>query len=52
MERRYEDIRLQSEQVSEFNYHSTKCNKTYRIVVLGENLSVEKGEKVLFDDIR
>jgi hypothetical protein len=51
-EREYKNIRLQSEDVAEFEYSPTKCNKTYRIVVLRKNLSVEKGEKVLFDDIR
>jgi len=52
VERQYENIRLQSEDVAEFDYRPTKCSKTYRIVVLRKNLSVEKGEKVLFDDIR
>ena len=52
LQRQYENIRLQSEDVAEFAYRPTKCNKTYRIVVLRKNLSVERGEKVLFDDIR
>ena len=52
VERQYENIRLQSEDVAEFPYRPTKCNKTYRVVVLRKNLSVERGEKVLFDDIR
>ena len=52
IQRRYENIRLQCEDVAEFAYRPTKCNKTYRMVVLRKNLSVEKGEKVLFDDIR
>jgi hypothetical protein len=52
VDRQYENIRLQSEHVAEFDYRPTKCNKTYRIVVLRKNLSVERGEKVLFDDIR
>jgi len=52
IERQYENIRLRSEDVAEFAYRPTKCNKTYRIVVLRKNLSVERGEKVLFDDIR
>ena len=51
-ERRYKNIRLQSEHVAEFDYRPTKCRKTYRIVVLRKNLSVERGEQVLFDDIR
>jgi len=52
LEREYENIRLRSEDVAEFAYRPTKCRKTYRIVVLRKNLSVEKREQVLFDDIR
>jgi len=52
VERQYENIRLRSEDAAEFDYRPTKCSKTYRIVVLRKNLSVERGEKVLFDDIR
>ena len=51
-ERQYKNIRLESEHVAEFEYSPTKCNKTYRMIVLRKNLSVEKGEEVLFDDIR
>ncbi len=51
-ERGYKNVRLQSEQVAEFDYCPTKCHKTYRIVVLRKNLSVERGEQVLFDEIR
>jgi len=51
-EREFENIRLQSEQVAEFEYRPTLCKKSYRIVVVRKNLSVEKGERVLFDDIR
>ena len=51
-ERQFENIRLQSEQVAEFTYRPTHCEKTYRLVVVRKNLSVEKGEQVLFDDIR
>jgi len=38
--------------VAEFEYRPTKCHKTYRIVVLRKNLSVEQGEQRLFDEIR
>lgn len=51
-QREFENIRLQSEQVAEFDYRPTLCKKDYRIVVVRKNLSVEKGEQVLFDDIR
>jgi len=50
--REFENIRLRSEDVAEFDYSPTKCRKTYRVVVVRKNLSVEKGEFVLFDDIR
>ena len=50
--RGYKNIRLQSEQVAEFAYQPVKCRRSYRIVVLRKNLSIEKGEDVLFDDIR
>jgi len=50
--RGYKNIRLQSEQVAEFEYRPVKCRKSYRIVVLRKNVSIEKGEEVLFDDIR
>jgi hypothetical protein len=51
-EKEYENIRLVSEEIAEFPYRPTACAKTYRMVVLKKNLSVEKGERVLFDDIR
>jgi hypothetical protein len=51
-EREFENIRLQSEEVAEFDYQPTLCKKMYRLVVVRKNLSVEKGEHVLFDDVR
>jgi Transposase DDE domain group 1 len=50
--REFDNIRLQSEQVAEFNYQPTACRQTYRMVVVRKNLSVAKGERVLFDDVR
>ncbi len=50
--REFENIKLRSEDVAEFNYQPTACRETYRLVVVRKNLSVEKGEQVLFDDIR
>ena len=52
VERCFKNIRLNSEQVGEFEYRPVKCKKTYRMVVVRKNLSVEKGQRVLFDDIR
>lgn len=52
VERKFKNIKLESEQVAEFEYKPGKCEKTYRMVVIRKNLSVEKGEEVLFDDVR
>jgi hypothetical protein len=49
--RQFENQRLQSEEVAEFPYQPTACKKTYRMVVIKKNISVEKGEKLLFDRI-
>jgi hypothetical protein len=50
--REFKNLRLQSEDVANFDYSPTKCRETYRIVVIRKNLSVERGEQVLFDDVR
>lgn len=51
-DRSYKNLRLKSEQVAEFDYRPGHCQKTYRMVVVRKNLSVEKGETRLFDEIR
>ena len=50
--RAFKNIRLNGEAVAQFDYRPLKCKKTYQMVVVRKNLSVEKGEQVLFDDIR
>jgi Transposase DDE domain group 1 len=50
--RQFEALRLQSEEVAEFNYRPTACRKTYRMVVVKKNVSHEKGEVRLFDEVR
>ncbi len=51
-EREFKNIRLESEQVTEFDYRPTHCRKTCRMVVVRKNLTIEKGESWLFDDVR
>jgi len=51
-EREFKNVRLNSEDVAEFDYQPTSCEKMYRVVVVRKNLSVEKGEQMLFDDVR
>lgn len=52
VERAYEKLTLRSEEVAEFNYRPTACSKTYRMVVVRKNISKEKGEQRLIDEIR
>ena len=49
-ERGFENLRLVSEDVCEFTYKPTACREHYRMVVVRKNISVEKGEQVLFPD--
>ena len=51
-ERAFEKLTLQSEHVAEFAYRPTACRKTYRMVVVRKNIAHEKGEKLLFDEVR
>jgi len=51
-EREFDNIRMVGESVAQFDYRPGRCRKAYRIVVVRKNLSVEKGEHRLFDDIR
>jgi hypothetical protein len=52
VERGFQNIRLVSETVAEFDFRPTACRQSYRLIVVRKNLSVEKGEQVLFDDYR
>jgi hypothetical protein len=51
-EREFENIVLQSEDVAEMPYRPGACRKTYRLIVVRKNLTVEKGAIRLFDDYR
>lgn len=51
-ERGYKNIRLEGEDVAEFDYRPGKCKQSYRMVAVRKNLSVARGEQVLFDDVR
>jgi hypothetical protein len=51
-QREFKNLRLDSEDVAEFQYRPGKCARDYRVVVVRKNISVEKGENALFDEIR
>jgi hypothetical protein len=50
--RHFENIRLVSEDVAEFDYRPVACRKTYRMIVVRKNLSVRRGQRELFPDVR
>ena len=50
--REFTNLRLEAEAVAEFPYRPTACGKTYRMVVVRKNISVERGEHRLIDQIR
>jgi DDE family transposase len=51
-QRPFDTLRLQSEEVAEFNYRPTACRQVYRMVVVRKNITKEKGELRLDDEIR
>ena len=50
--REFEVLRLESEEYAEFKYQPTACSKEYRMIVVRKNISHEKGEARLFDEVR
>ena len=51
-QRGYKVLRQKGEEVAEFAYRPGKCHRDYRVVALRKNLSVERGEAVLFCEYR
>jgi len=51
-ERGYLDLRLDHEDVAEFDYQPGKCARSYRVIALRKNISKARGEQVLIQDIR
>ncbi|MGB0093900.1 MAG: IS1380 family transposase [Solirubrobacteraceae bacterium] len=51
-ERNYKVLRQAAQDVVEFSYRPGNCNRDYRVVALRKNISVERGENVLFSEYR
>jgi len=51
-ERGFQNLRLLGEHVAWFRYQPVACGRSYRVVVVRKNLSVEKGDRALFEDVR
>ena len=48
----YQNQVLMGESVAGMEYQPLKCEQSHRLVIVRKNISVQKGEKVLFDEIR
>ncbi len=48
----YENIVLRSEDVTHIAYQPSRCQQRYRLVIVRKNLSVQRGERELFEDVR
>ena len=52
VQREFENQKLVGEALAEIKDKPTKCSREYRVVILRKNISVQKGEKALFDEVR
>jgi hypothetical protein len=48
----YLNEKLVAEHVSDITYQPHQCSKKYRLVILRKNISVQRGERALFDEVR
>jgi hypothetical protein len=51
-EKGYLNLKLNYEDVAEFDYQPGKCKRSYRVVALRKNISRSKGEQALLDEVR
>ena len=51
-EKGYENIVLVGEDVTHLDYRPGHCHKGYRLVIVRKNLSVQRGEQALLDEVR
>lgn len=52
IEKEFKNQVLVGEDLAEIDYQPVKCDRKYRLVIVRKNISVQKGEKVLLDEIR
>ena len=51
-EKGYKNFVLVGEDVAEMEYQPVKCGQKYRLIVVRKNISVQRGEQVLLEEIR
>jgi hypothetical protein len=52
VEKEFENQKLVGEDLAEIEYQPAHCAYPYRVVILRKNISVQRGEKVLLDEVR
>lgn len=52
IEREFMNQKLVGEDWAEIEYQPGKCKRQYRVVILRKNISVQKGERALIDEVR
>lgn len=51
-ERAYKNLKLEAEHVAEWEYQPARASQTYRMIVLRKSVSMEQGQKRLFEETR
>jgi hypothetical protein len=51
-QRGFKVLRQKGQDVVEFSYRPARCKKDYRVVALSKDLSVKRGDNVLFSEYR
>ena len=52
IEKEFKNQVLVGEDIAEIEYQPMKCQNKYRVVIVRKNISVQKGERALLDEIR
>ncbi len=52
IEKEFRNQKLVGEDIAEVEYQPLKCDRKYRLVIVRKNISVQKGERALFDEVR
>ncbi len=52
MEREFKNNKLMGEDLAEIEYQPLKCDRKYRLLILRKNISVQKGERALLEEVR
>jgi hypothetical protein len=52
IEKEFRNQVLVGEDIAEIDYQPIKCSRKYRLVIVRKNISVQKGEKALLDEVR